>query len=308
MRSSIRFFTAFWGVCLIFFTPVLRSSVDTSFLSFLQQAIPATLDDEEMGIIDSALNQSAHQVWNEAITKGASERQDFSDKVSRTIFGHLQTNIEELLLMQMQPEQQAVWIIHTPLIATPLVTTGKLNQDLVAKETLQDNDTTCVRNAVARAKLMRDFLDKGGFLVVAFHKDLKNNRSKEQLAIYEKLKKQYPKQLIEFPIERQFQPNNIGATYLVVMPNHDIFEMTNQGVQINQSQDKAKWGLWLQMRNQSHEGVSARLCTQFQFLFENGLRDTIKAHAAAQGMAPEKVLSILNRYDPHDSQKSCPSN
>ncbi len=140
---------------------------------------------------------------------------------------------------------------------------------------------------------------------MVFQENLKSKRSEEQLAIYDKLKKQYPKQLIEMPIDtsayadKQFPQDKIGATYLTQMPNGDIFEMTNQGVQINQSQNEANWGVWLQMRNQARAAVSARLCTQFQFLLTNGLEAVIEKHAKAQGIAPEKVLSLLKCYQPH---------
>ncbi len=294
-RLYLGYFTALFGAVLFFYAPNLRSSVDTSFLPFLYQAIPSSLDDEEMGIVDPLLNKQAHQVWDDVVSKGYSLCFNQSDKDARTIFGQLQTSIEQLMLSEMDKNKTSIWIFHTPLIPTPFVTNGEMSEGLIAGDILKSVDKTRVRNALSRAKLIREFLDKKGIIIVAYQKDLKANRSQEQLKIYEKLKKKYPKQIIELPLESILQ-DKIGATYIVETAKNDIFEMTNHGVQINQSQDKANWGIWLQMRSAKRDDVSARLCTQFQFLFANGLENALLNQSGAHGVAPEKVLSLLKSY------------
>ncbi len=126
-RYKLAFVKVFLGTFVFLMSPSAKTSVDASFLTHLHQAIPSIINDEEVGVIDPLLNRDAQQVWKEISSKGYSQRSHGSDKELRSIFGQLQTSIEQLMLQHIAKNSKhtAVWIIHTPLIATPLVTKGR---------------------------------------------------------------------------------------------------------------------------------------------------------------------------------------
>ncbi len=302
MRSSLRILPIIVGIFVVFssFPALARSRVDTSFIPQLHPVLPIQLDNKQ--------DIQAQQIWQEIISKGYSVHQG-TDKTMRPIFGQIQAHLEQQMINSFSqiPLGSTLWIIHTPLIATPLVTNDEVSKTLVSSE-IQNT-------ALARAKIMREYLAKGGLLVVAYQSNLregKSGRTQDQIAIFEALKQQYPKQVVEFPIDVNHFPNgsfpreNIGATYLTQMPSGNIVEMTNLGVQINGSREDAMWGVWLQERNDPQTAVNSRLTSSFQFLFANGLHNVLTKHAHQQGIAPEKVLALLARFStgedsPHEA-------
>lgn len=289
---------------LMFLAPIARSNVNTPFLNHLNHVIPAAFDEQNTGIRDPHLNKKAHFIWQKVVDQGFALHSAVSDKEIGTIFSQIQAHIEyQLIEAQSQiPFGDAIMIIHTPVIATPLVTTGELTPGLVSPQILANQDKTRIHTALSRAKLMRDFLAKGGIIIATYELNAKNQRSPEQIAVFNALKKQYPKQLIEFAVSPQglhsksYPVEMIGATYLMRTPSGNIFEMTNRGVQINDARNEVSWGVWLQERQQPTEMVNQRLCAVFQFLEANGLQDNLSRHAKAQGIAPEKYLALLERY------------
>jgi len=293
------------AILLMLLAPCARGSVDTSFLNHLNQTIPTAFD-KASGISDPLLNKKAHEIWQEVANSGVALRPGISsDKEMGTIFRQLQAHIEYELIENLPekiPFGDAIIIIHTPAIATPLVTAGELSLGLASAQILSDHDKTRINTALSRAKLMRDFLAKGGIIIATYESDAKNLRTPEQMTIFNALKRQYPQQLIEFPLASKslrMQPyplDMIGATYLIKMPSGDIFEMTNRGVQINDTRDEITWGIWLQMRRYSTDKVNQRLCVVFQFLENNGLLNILSRHAKAQRIAPEKYLTLARRY------------
>lgn len=284
------------------------ASVDAPFIEHLNQTIPEALDEKSSGISDPALNKLAHNVWQEVISKGYALRKgNGADKEIGTIFRQLQAHIESTFINNLQPNSfgKAILIIHTPAIATPLVTQGELIPDLASAEILADQDKTRIKTALSRAKLMRDFLAKGGIIIATYEEKNDKKRTQAQIDIFKALKKQYPTQLIEFPLAHLPQ-EMIGATYLIEIPTGDVFEMTNHGVQINDTGSALTWGIWLQTRNQKHTQVNSRLCTVFHYLFANGLQDIIAQQAKAQGIAPKKYLALMERYLPDSDHLTTP--
>ncbi|MBI2792699.1 MAG: hypothetical protein HYX61_12140 [Gammaproteobacteria bacterium] len=313
MRSSRHFIPILIGAIFLFFlAPLANSSVDTTFLSYVHQKLPIAFDNKKTGILDPALNQLAHQVWQDVITHGYSVQKG-TDKEMRTVFGQIQFHLEQQLIDRNKefPFGSAVWIIHTPDIATPLVTTGILTENLISKDILLDNDRTRIDTALARAKIIRDFLAKGGIVIAAHQAN--SLRSQEQIAIFSSLKKQYPTQIIDFIIdeaclpEKKYPENRLGATYLMQLPTGEIVEMTNQGAQINTSLI-ATWGVWMQEGHHSNQAVEKRLQENIEFLFTNGLQDVLKRHAKLQGIAPEKYLTRFTRYMKGSDAPNTPCN
>ena len=120
---------------------------------------------------------------------------------------------------------------------------------------------------------MRDYLDKGGILLVVYQdtKDHNGGRTTAQKRIYDKLKKRYASQIIDFPIAN-FPSTLTGATYLVPQKG-GVFEMTNRGAQI------------------AHE-----IKTVFQILEQAGLQEKLANHAKLHGRAPETFFALGKHY------------
>lgn len=250
------------------------------------------------------LHPAAKDLWSKVFTQG----HVVGPHSTGTPFAEIQLAVEREMVaaLKRQPKGsfQGMWIIHTPLIATPLVTQGQLNAQLVAKEIMADNDKTRLNTALERAQVLREYLALGGVVVVAYQQDKRvgvKGRTQEQISVFEALKIQYPQNLIEFPIisERlsggEYPQNRIGATYIMPLDG-DIVEMTNLGVQIQNPSQQATWGVWLQHRQHPHAQVTERMRSVFHFLQQAGLVEVLENHAKFQGIASEKMITLIECY------------
>ncbi|MBS0287363.1 MAG: hypothetical protein JSR17_08710 [Proteobacteria bacterium] len=286
LRLSLRFFTLFWGLVFSLAPPFARSSVDTSFLPHFFQTQPSFLKNTYHE--QTPENNMARRVWHDLAVKNYSTHHS-SDALLRPVFSQIQYQLEnELLGVKDKFEKgQSLWIIHTPTIATPLVTEADKSA----------NNKTSVNIALKRATLMRQYLAKGGVLVVTHHAHLADKslaRTSEQIAIFEALKKQYPKQIIELTIRaKEFPVGNIGATYLVNTHDDAMVAITTQGVQINEAPDKATWGVWVNTSKPSK--ASEKVTENIQFLMRNGLKEALVENARQQGMPKEQYLTLFKR-------------
>ncbi|MBS0288923.1 MAG: hypothetical protein JSS07_02650 [Proteobacteria bacterium] len=291
------FFVGFFGLL----SPV-SGRVDAPFCAVLQNNLIKQIEYEKESIQDPELKAFAYQVWQEIALQGFSVQSGKTDKMLRTTFNQIQAKSEALFLANLANigYGKAIWIIHTPLVATPLVTEGKVSKDLISADILADKDKTRVNTVLERAHIMRDFLAKGGVIIVAYQspKESNQNRTPTQLRIFNALKKQYPQQLIEFAmnLKGQFPNDKIGATYLMQMNNQEVIEMSIRGHQINQSKDDGVWGLWLQERNHPCHETGRHLNTIFQFLNANGFKEVLKQHALSQGISQEELFAVMAPY------------
>lgn len=278
---------------MIFSVSIAKAHEIAPFLTKTDQSIAARA---ENGLI----SPSAYALWQEAFSQGTVLRHNQKDKDARTAFVEIQAELEQQMIRAIaQKDTKALWIIHTPLIATPVVTEGLISEGLVSTSILQETDRTRVSTSLERSKLMRLFLNRGGFLIVAYaasQREGEKGRTPSQIAIFEKLKKQYPKQLIEFPIasshfsEGNYPLDKIGATYFLREP-HGKFEMTNRGLQINDARDNATWGLWI---NHPDFDISSRLNEVMLFLEQAGLREQISLHCQEHHISPKEILSFFS--------------
>ena len=247
-------------------------------------------------------DKSTQAVWQTLSSQGYAKMSGKSDKEARTIFVTLQAYLEAS--MTDTPFEKGIWIIHTPLIATPVVTNGQLSEGLVAPEILKDPDTTRVDVALKRADIIRTFLKKGGTLIIAHAANQREGslgRTPEQIRIFEKLKKEYPKQLIEFGINpklllnQEFPRDKIGATYFMERQGSDTLEITQRGVQIHDAKP-GTWGIWQQTREKPIALVTKQIQEIMQFLDKAGLHEKLIQHAQQHGLSPDQFFSLLTPY------------
>lgn len=235
---------------LVFLLPV---QANVPFVQKVHQTVDSGLDDPKTGVLCGCLKGLAHSVWDKAKTEGFVVVTDKTDREARTCFTQIQLHSEHAMLNELKQggKSKALWIIHTRLIATPLVTKGE-----------------------GRPQLMRDYLKAGGTLVTIYDKAASNERTPEERAIFEELKKQYPKQLIDLPMDH-FPLDKIGATYFFKDAQGHFFEMTNQGMQAHDKKDFATWGVWLQDKSQPKAVVTERFKTIKALLQEAKLNENL---------------------------------
>ncbi|MGE3318400.1 MAG: hypothetical protein AB7I18_03800 [Candidatus Berkiella sp.] len=264
----------------------------------VQSAIANDLNDEKTGISDPSLNQAAQALWQDVIVNGYATRKGQTDKEVRTLFSPIQYHIEQRIVQSLDNKDPKatppLWILHTPLIPTPLVTDGKLNKQLASADVVNDKDTTRLNMALWRAKTMRDYLDKGGILLVVYQQTDQGGRTQQQRRYYEKLKKRYGAQIIDFPVSH-FPHELTGATYLVPQKG-GVFEMTNRGAQVLEDGKALTWGVWLQERERAKPVVTQQIQALFQFLEQAGLQDKLASHAKLHGRAPETFFALGKHY------------
>jgi len=245
------------------------------------------------------------------------------DEVMRQAYVSLQGASEKVMVQRISATKElgrvakSIWIIHTPMIATPCVTDGKPTPQLLAEEILKNEALS--KLTLSRAEIIRDYLQAGGVLIIAYNaaereekrdesnKVISPGRTKEQIAIFEKLKDEFKQQIIDFPIDihgrkaklglvdEKYPDDMIGATYLVEDTFGQRFEMTNRGVQAN-APHNAEWGVWMQNRSQNAPEVSARMAKVFSFLQNAGLNLALDKHARIHKINPDDFAPLLSRY------------
>lgn len=223
------------------------------------------------------------------------------DKSTREAFVGLQQSSESKIVQHIVSEKklgklaQSIWIIHTPTIATPCVSDGTPTPNLMTEEVMSDEKRKAL--TLSRANIIRDYLEAGGVLIVAYDATQVKQRNEKQLGIYEKLKLQYPKQLIDFPMQLKtsYPDEMIGATY-IMQDTDSKFEMTNLGVQANATRDDATWGVWMHNRQTAVAEVTQRMCKVMSFLNAAGLNQVLSTHAQKHNIDPDDFAGLLSRY------------
>ncbi len=223
------------------------------------------------------------------------------DEDMRKAFVGLQQSSESKIVDHLVSEKklgklaQSIWIIHTPTVATPCVSDGTPTPNLMTDEIMSDEKRKAL--TLSRANILRDYLEAGGVLIVAYDATQVKVRTEQQLAIYEKLKNQYPRQIIDFPMKLGdiYPENMIGATYLI-QDSESKFEMTNLGVQANATHDDATWGVWMHNRKSAVLDVTKRMGAVMSFLSVAGLSQVLSNHAQQHNIDPDEFAGLLSRY------------
>lgn len=245
-------------------------------------------------IQESAERKATTEILKTTQGKGA-------DEVMRSNFVNLQQSSERKIVDHLQSEKelgklaQSIWIIHTPTVATPCVTDGTITEKLFSEEIMSDEKRKQL--TLSRANTIRDYLQAGGVLIVAYDSKQKNARTEKQLEIYDTLRNQYAKQIIDFPMElmADYPDEMIGATY-IIEDEKDKFEMTNLGVQANATRDDATWGVWMHSRKSAVLDVTQRMCKVMSFLNQAGLNHVLAKHAQLHNIDYDEFAGLLARY------------
>lgn len=191
----------------------------------------------------SALRTEISKTWDTLIENGVLEVSG-ADKDVRPYFVALQGVIEHVLASELQKEVTALkGVIHTPMPATPLCSTGDISKELVDPSI--ESDSSRLFTVKARTTLIRDYLFKGGDLYVVYPKDGLKKRTEEQQKIYRHELANYPTHLFDVPLNcENISTDLIGATYLFQDQLGKTFVFAIKMTQAKDPKDIGSFGLW----------------------------------------------------------------
>lgn len=141
-------------------------------------------------------------------------------------------------------------IVHMPMPAAPLCTNledPSLGDALDVSIAVEEDKLLTVRS---RPQMIRDYLEKGGILFVAYPKYGMAARTVEQQHYYREAVEKYSEVLFDVPLAcNAMDPNLIGATY-AFKRNDQWFVFSMKARQAGTPQEDSEWALWFGKINQ----------------------------------------------------------
>ena len=174
-----------------------------------------------------------------------SQLQDGLDEVIRPIYVGAQGDIERTLAQYFTEGKitHLVGIIHTPTPATPLCIRGEISENLV--DVSMKEDPKRLYTVMKRPEIIRDYMDKGALLIVAYPQVGLHSRTAEQQAIFQEVREKYPDHLMDLPLDCvEMQKDMVGATYLFRTKEGDWMAFGIMASQANAPDDAKVWGMW----------------------------------------------------------------
>jgi len=189
----------------------------------------------------------------DALKKSGFVLQEGGDDL-RVKFVHAQASIEQVLssALVLGEIKSLVGIIHTPQPATPLCTqTDNLDSQLLDVSIRYDLEK--LLTVRERAVILRDYLEKGGWLYVAYPAGGLEKRSLAQQAVYKKELSNYNGHLIDAVLScTAMDPDKVGATYFMRDQNELMYVFSIKAKQANDPVKNSEWGLWIGVIDDLH--------------------------------------------------------
>jgi hypothetical protein len=215
----------------------------------------------------SALRNEISKTWDTLINNGVLEVSG-PDKDIRPYFVALQGVVEHVLASELQKEVTAlIGVIHTPMPATPLCSTGDISKELVDPSI--ESEPSCLFTVKARTTIIRDYLFKGGDLYVVYPKDGLKKRTEEQQKIYQNELANYPTHLFDVPLDcENIFTDLIGATYLFQDQLGKTFIFAIKMTQAKDPKDIGNFGLWF--GSIDHPSIQDRIRAVSNYMEQSG--------------------------------------
>ncbi len=196
------------------------------------------------------------------------------DAALRPAYVGAQAEMEKAMayLLSRQQISELIGIIHTPMPATPLCTEGEVSSELVDPSLAADERR--MYTVKERSTIVREYLQQGGVLYVAYPQGGREKWTSAQLAIYDRLREQYPSTLIDSALNcAQLDRDMVGATYLFKNPQGGWICFGIQAPQANAPNDDQKWGIWY--GSLDNPQVKQRLKSVLKYLSDCGGPDLL---------------------------------
>ncbi len=216
------------------------------------------------------LKNDISKLWNTLVQQGIVEISG-TDKDVRPYFVALQAIVEHVLSYELRKSDRIKSLkgmIHTPLPATPLCSTGEISNELVDHSI--ENDPKRLFTVKARTTIIRDLLFQGGYLYIVYPKDGMAKRTEIQQSIYRQELLNYPDHLFDKPLNCPSIPDElIGATYLFKDQRGHTFAFAIKMTQAKDPKETGNFALWF--GSLQHEEVARRVNKVLSFIKQNGI-------------------------------------
>ena len=187
----------------------------------------------------------------------------------RPIFVGIQSIFEETIVNMLKNKEieRVVGIIHTNLPATP-VCTNPNDPEPAIHESNRDNPVI-VHTVSSRANVIRRYLDSQGVLKIVYNNNVKNERSEEQLLIFEELKQKYSN-LEDRPVNASIPEELSGATYFINYKENETYVFAINARQAKIKTEIKEWVLYFGPA--SSRVISNRVEKVLNFLEEQDIK------------------------------------
>lgn len=188
----------------------------------------------------------------------------------RIKYVHTQAAIEHVLAsaLVLHEIDYLVGVIHTPTPATPLCTQVDHLDEQLLDASIRDNPEKLL-TIRSRAVIVREYLERGGQLFIAYPQGGLEKRTLEQQQIYKEALAKYADRLFDTTLScDKMDPSKVGATYLFKSSSGDIYAFSIKANQANSPEMRSEWGLWFgKIEDQAiHQRIDAIL----DYLAHNG--------------------------------------
>lgn len=164
----------------------------------------------------------------------------------RTKYVPIQGSIEHVLACALVLGEitDLVGVIHTPTPSTPLCTTVEHLDDQLLEKSIR-TDSQKLLTVRSRAVVVREYLERGGKLFIAYPEGGLEQRSSQQQEIYKQELIKYPDCLIDTVLNcKEMDPSKIGATYFFKSSKDELYAFSIKANQANKPVELSEWGLW----------------------------------------------------------------
>ncbi len=166
-----------------------------------------------------------------------------------------------------------VGVIHTPTPATPLCTQVEhLDEELLDASIRYDlQKLVTVRS---RAVIIREYLELGGKLFIAYPQGGLEKRTEQQQEIYKQELARYADRLVDSVLScKEMDASKVGATYFFKAGSEEIYAFSIKANQANHPEQFSEWGMWLgKIENQS---IKDRVSEILDYLTEHAGPDPL---------------------------------
>ncbi|NNM44168.1 MAG: hypothetical protein HKM07_07485 [Chlamydiae bacterium] len=194
----------------------------------------------------------------------------------RVKFVHLQGCIEHMLacFQALGDIEELIGVIHTPMPATPVcIQPGGDISDILDESIRYNSDK--LLTVRSRAQIVREYLLKGGKLLIAYPQGGLEKRSEAQQKTYLNELAHFSGKLLESVLSTdKIAEEMVGATYLFRNSDKQVFAFSIKSRQANDIRSQDEWGIWFGSIHEKE--VQKRINHIFDYLTNNGAPDIRK--------------------------------
>lgn len=215
--------------------------VQTKFLNIILDRVRACVAHNE----EISARQEIFDLLNVLESKGTFSEVGSDDL--RVKYVTSQGTIEHVLAcaMVLGDIDHLVGVIHTPTPATPLCTpVENLDKELLDSSIRYNLEK--LLTVRSRAIIVREYLENGGKLFIAYPKGGLEKRTTQQQQVYKQALERYVGRLFDAVLScNSMDPSKVGATYFFRNNAGELFAFSIKSQQANDPKELSEWAIWI---------------------------------------------------------------